>query len=285
MQKLARSLALAAIGCALATTAAMADGGPGKVVPQTPQVAAAGAPRGYTVVSSGPLTAPNGSSHGEVTCPGTTVPLGGGVFTPSTSTSIAVGSSYPTTTGWAGQLNNVSGAPAVFNVVAVCAKAPKRYQIVAAFPFTVDGNTQASGFAFCPRGTVVLGGGSIANTASVAVNINGTFPSTRTSWQVNLNDNTTAGTTFDVFAICGRKPTGYTAVVGPTVTNRAFEQTEADATCPAGTVPLSGGAFSASGSPAVDLNSTIPTGDGWRVFENNGRTGDTALTALAICAA
>jgi hypothetical protein len=38
--------------------------------------------------------------------------------------------------------------------------------------------------------------------------------------------------------------------------------------CPAG-VPLSGGAFSSSSSPAVDLNSSIADQGGWSVFEDN----------------
>jgi hypothetical protein len=200
----------------------------------------------------------------------------------TTSTSVAVGSSFPSTTGWVGTLNNVSGATTTFDVVAVCARAPRLYQVVLIAPLTARANSQAGGTATCPAGTVVLGGGSIANTSSVAVNINSTLPSGK-SWHVDLNNNTVPDTTFDVLAICGKRPRGYAIVAGSTVTNPAFEQTIATVTCPAGTVPLSGGAFSASSSPAVNLDSSTPTSNGWDVFENNGRTGDTTLTAVAVC--
>jgi hypothetical protein len=130
----------------------------------------------------------------------------------------------------------------------------------------------------------VLGGGIISNSDSVAVNINSTFPQNN-GWRADLNNNTTPDTTFDVQAVCGKKPRGYAIVTGPQVLNPAFTQTLATATCPDGTVKLSGGDLSFSFSPAVDLGSASGTATGWETFENNGQFFDTTVEALAVCAA
>src|SRR5262249_40562087 len=55
-------------------------------------------------------------------------------------------------------------------------------------------------------------------------------------------------------------------------------------TCPPHTVPLGGGAFVASSSTAVNLNSSFPTAVGWVVDLNNGSDQATAFAVLAVCA-
>ncbi len=136
----------------------------------------------------------------------------------------------------------------------------------------------------CPAKTFVLGGGSLSNSGSVAVNINSTLPSGN-GWRTDQNTNTSTATTFTVYAICGKKPKGYIATSGSSVTNPPSSQTLATATCASGSVPLSGGAFSSSGSPAVDLNSTLPSSNGWAAYEDNTAGAGTAtITAYVICA-
>ena len=53
-------------------------------------------PPGYTVATSGDITAPAGAqTHGFATCPSGTVPFGGGAFVSSSSLSVNINSSIP----------------------------------------------------------------------------------------------------------------------------------------------------------------------------------------------
>ena len=301
MKRLVKPLALAAAGCAVAATSALAGTGkapvaatpaaptaavPGKALPAPVPAVLGRAPKGYTIVSSGPLTSFNNQqTRGAVDCPFGTVPLGGGAFIPSNDQNININSSFPTTSGWVADVNNVSGINQTFDVRVVCAKAPRKYTIVSIFGVTNPADSQSSGQVFCPSNTVVLGGGSLSNSGSVAVNINSTLPILN-GWRADINNNTTPDTTFDVFAICGKQLNGYSVVSSAQVVNPPSTQTLAHVDCPAGTFPLSGGGFSSSGSPAVDLNTTIPSGAGWDTYEDNtALIQGVTLRALAVCAA
>ena len=56
----------------------------------------------------------------SVSCPAATVRSGGGIFGFSSSTLQSVNSSYPIGNGWAGFMNNRTGANSSFTVYAVC---------------------------------------------------------------------------------------------------------------------------------------------------------------------
>ena len=58
----------------------------------------------------------------------------------------------------------------------------------------------------------------------------------------------------------------------------------AQATCPTGTQPLGGGGLTTSPAFAVNMNSTLPTANGWRVDESDFFSeADSQLIAVAVC--
>jgi hypothetical protein len=297
MTSMSRPLAAALAGVALAASAsaALADQGknpiqaapaagpaPGKTAPAAPALAGK-LPKGYVQVhsqlfASGQFT----QARGSVLCPIGTVAYGGGVLITSTGLNANVNSSFPAGNTWVADVNNV-GAPTTFSVYAVCGKPVRNYTIVESGAFTDPAGQQAIGSVGCPAHTVVLGGGSLSNTGSTAVLINSTFPQGN-GWRTDMNDNTNFGTTFSVFAICGKKPRDYSVQVGAPVTNAPSSQNLATVTCLAGQFPLGGGAVSSSGSVTVDLNSSFPDGASWDVWEDNGQPFTVAsLRAFAIC--
>ena len=299
MTLIARPLAAALASLALAASTAVADPGktpvpgapgapgvsaPGKTAPDQTPNRPAKAPPGYVRVVAVFTSATDVQTRGSVACPAGTVVFGGGVFVSSSNINININSSFPAGNGWVADVDNVSGGSVGFTVHAVCATQPKKYTIVASPLFTSPAESQAIGTVACPARTVVLGGGSLSSSGSVAVNINSTLPEGN-GWRVDQNTNTNFGTGFTVFAICGKKPRGYTVSSSAPVANPAGNQTRAAVNCPAGQVPLSGGGRSNSSSPAVDLNTSAPLPSGWEVFEDNtSGFGDAAITALVICA-
>jgi hypothetical protein len=298
MTSKARPLAAALAGVALAASgsAALADQGKnpvqgvpaaaptaGKTVPVT-ATPAGKLPRRYVQVHSQLFSAGQFTqTRGTVLCPIGTVVYGGGVLITATGLNANVNSSFPAGNTWIAEVNNV-GEPTTFSVYAICGKPVRNYQIVESGSFTDPAGQQVTGTAPCPAHTVVLGGGSVSNTGSTAVLINSTFPQDN-GWRTDMNDNTNFDTTFNVFAICGKKPRDYSVQVGAPVTNAPSSQDLATVTCPAGQLPLGGGGVSSSGSVTVDLNSSFPDGATWRLFEDNGQPFTAAsLRAFAICA-
>jgi hypothetical protein len=297
MTSMARPLAAALAGVALAASAAtaLADQGknpvqappagtpaPGKTAPAAPALTGK-LPKGYVQVHSQSFSAGQFTqTRGSVICPIGTVAYGGGVLIASTGLNANVNSSFPAGNTWIADVNNV-GTPTTFDVYAVCGKPVRNYVIVESGAFTDPAGQQAIASVGCPAHTVVLGGGSLSNTGSTAVLINSTFPDGN-GWRTDMNDNTNFGTTFSVFAICGKKPRDYSVQIGAPVTNAPSSQDLATVTCPAGQLPLGGGASSSSGSVTVDLNSSFPVGANWDVYEDNGQPFIAAsLRAYAIC--
>src|SRR4051794_1009959 len=86
-------------------------------------------------------------------------------------------------------------------------------------------------------------------------------------------------------AQAGSAPPAYTIVRIDGFVAHANAQTRASATCPPGTVPLSGGA--AIFGPDIDrnLNSSFPSGATWIVDVNNASSADAQFNVFAVCAA
>src|SRR5690349_9855872 len=103
-----RLAALAVAATSLAVTAA-GQASDGKA-PQGPAPVLAGKLRGYSVVSAGPYVSSAGNQeHASATCPGVTVPVGGGAFFTSTSTAANINGSYPGPHSWTVDVNNGGG--------------------------------------------------------------------------------------------------------------------------------------------------------------------------------
>jgi hypothetical protein len=165
---------------------------------------------------------------------------------------------------------------------ALAAGAPRGYVIVTSGFLTANTGTQTRGTVTCPVGKVPFGGGAFVSSSSTAANINSSIPSAN-GWLADINNASGFATTFDVYAICAKAPLSYQVVVSPAPTNPAFSQTTASVACPIGTTVLGGGGYSFSGSTAVNINTTLPAGNGWRTDMNNGTASDTALETYAIC--
>jgi hypothetical protein len=81
-----------------------------------------------------------------------------------------------------------------------------------------------------------------------------------------------------------RPPHGYQVVTSPTLPSPHFREVRGVVTCPAGTVPLGGGGFVASGSTRVAIASTFPTANGWTTDVDNESGDDTLFDVRATCA-
>src|SRR4051794_20886987 len=138
------------------TLAALA-GAAALLLASTP-TAGARPPRGYIDLESLAFAIPAGQQGPvEVPCNPRTVPLGGGVLVVSGSLGANVNSSFPTATGWKGEVNNASGSQLLAAAFVLCARPPAGYTLVqASVPNRVE--TQSTAVASCPLGTLPLGG-------------------------------------------------------------------------------------------------------------------------------
>jgi hypothetical protein len=244
---------------------------------------AAKPPRGYTVVTSTVFGAtPSGRTHGEVTCPGGLVPLGGGVVIQSTNVHVNVNSSFPLTHGWAAEITNSTSSDFSFAVLAVCARQPSNYSIVRGPATPNNAGTQVTAFATCPAGAKPLGGGAASGSPSVFANIHATAPD-GSSWAGVMNNGGPSDTTVAAFAVCGTLP-GYTIAGGSQGVDLQGTETPFFASCPGGKVPISGGAVTTSQDIGVNSGSMLPIGSGFEYFMNNEVGNPAIVGAVAVCA-
>jgi hypothetical protein len=256
----------------------------------TPAVAK---PAGYSIVTSAAISLPNGSLvPGSVTCPKKkgvqTFPLSGGALIDTSSLAANINSSYPSPTGWRADADNLSGAPTMFTVYAVCAnKLPGYVQQQSKAVSNPAGMQNSAGY-LCPTGDVITGGGALSATASAQINLNSSWPIGTTEWYAYMNNASTTSTTFTMFRVCAKlnvTKTDYMLVAGTPVTNLAGHDTNTSVFCPGGLSTIGGGTVSgAGGGLETDLNTTFPFTGGWGADENNGGTANPTLTAYVLCA-
>jgi hypothetical protein len=162
---------------------------------------------------------------------------------------------------------------------------PAGYLVVTATISAAPGQTR--GTVTCPKkGTATRlpqGGGAVIASSSLTANINSSFPSGN-GWAADVNNNSGTATSFSVYAVCAIPSNKY-QVVTSSETNFAGTQNSATAVCPHGTKVLGGGGLSGSGSVFVNINTSIPQNNGWRVDENNDSGSDVLITAYAVCSA
>lgn len=160
-------------------------------------------PRHYTIASatfSGPADI---QSSGSAQCPVGTVPLGGGVFSFSSSTAVNINTDDVRGDGWGADVNNGSSAPASFTVMAVCAKRPHHYTQVVGDTVDDPGVSQTLATAPCPSGTVALSGGVFSGSTFTQVNLNSSFPADAdVQWDIFENNASSADSTLNAEAIC-----------------------------------------------------------------------------------
>jgi hypothetical protein len=138
----------------------------------------------------------------------------------------------------------------------------------------------------CPIGTVVWGGGVLQDVfgpGGATESIETTAPNGNAAWRARVNDTGVYEAQFSLGVICAKKPKVY-KIVSKSVDNPAGALTTATATCPTGTVVLSGGALSTSDSSSVQLAGAWPTSQtAFRVRMFNGTTSDATLFVSAVC--
>lgn len=161
--------------------------------------------------------------------------------------------------------------------------APAGYQIIEgpnlnAPPGALDSGSQVT----CPTGKVPVGGG-VATSAFSDMTFNTSVPGP-TAWQARVNNPDSPSGFFQIDAICAKKPKGYT-VAFSTVDNPPRTRSVVTATCPAGTVVLSGGEISSSDDVNVRvLDAFPPNKTSFRAVVVNSTLSDARATAEAVCA-
>jgi hypothetical protein len=173
--------------------------------------------------------------------------------------------------------------PASSFAVAPRATAPAGYQIVRAHFSAPPGLFDSGGQATCPTGTVVWGGGAGNDFQNGTLNTSA-FVGT-SGWHARVNNNAGDTEGFEVDAICAKKPKLY-KFVSHQIDDPAGAQVSGSATCPAGTVLLSGSVLSDGDTTNVYLTSAWPNSTlKFTAVQENQSTSDEPFTVFALCAA
>jgi hypothetical protein len=248
-----------------------------------------GAP-GYEVVESGTLTDWAGiQTHDELVCPAGKLPVGGGAQLYSSSLAENLASSYPTTQGWAVDVNNATTTDGLYDLYAVCAN-PKGYVVHGYGPFLSRAGHGGAADDGCTTGTKVLGGGARTHTTDVSVGLQQSFPLPEGLenwapglWQIEMTNPTSQDLSFDEFVICGKVKHSYQVVKGTSSVDRAGTREQINVYCPSGTRPLGGGVQATSIYTGVTLNSSFPWPTGWSGIENNTSSEDAPFSDSVVC--
>jgi hypothetical protein len=285
MKHVISPLALTLAGCALvAAVPAAADDAPpaSKSSPDVAAPASAGKlPKGFEVRAGNFQASSGKQTHGSVFCPTGKVPIGGGAFVESGDLFANLGGSYPDGNAWSVDVNNI-GAQTSFRIFAVCAIKPKKYQVIEASGSAAQGQQNGS-FAFCPAGTVPLGGGVDIFSTSTAISVNSMEPFSN-GWRSDVNNGGGGTVFFRTLLVCAKQPRGYVQVDASSIANPGATQTFVSVSCPAGTSAISGGVHSGSGDIFVNLNTSAPLGSGWQGYVNNATSSPSSANAQVICA-
>jgi hypothetical protein len=176
-------------------------------------------------------------------------------------------------------------AAARHSPAAIRATQPPGYQVVSSGLVNAPHGTSSSGgFATCPAGTVVWGGGvAFSHANGPSLTLNTSSPNGSSGWEgwVNNTGDTTAQ--FSVDAICADKPAGY-KIVSREVSSPPRTQSHATATCPAPDVLLGGGALATADQAADVLTSAWPrTSVKFTGYLDNGLTSVANIIVDAVC--
>jgi hypothetical protein len=236
----------------------------------------------YTVATSSNVTGYAGwYTRAEATCPTGTVPLAGGVEFESFDLGFDILDSFPSDDGWVVDVRN-GLAGVTIDTYAVCAKAPKSYQVVTSGWYGYDQHDQTNGFVACPTGTKALGGGA-QTVASTDVYLGQSSPSwTGGSWGVSVV-NLWGSDAFQVYAVCAKPLPGYSVVTAPPVVVKAGKLGQASVSCLPELMPVGGGIGFGWSEPDFGLHSTQPAGKGWYTTVNNLSDLDLEIQAMVVC--
>jgi hypothetical protein len=250
-----------------------------------PMAAAQGFLRDLVVVSE--IDANDGTSgflHGSVPCPTGTDILGGGVRAVNSGLRISAsrpgGASFWIATAL--DYEPVAG-PWELEVTAICGRVADH--AIAVEETTADSTSPKLLTAACPEGTTVLGGGALPSGSNGELAITSSAPDGN-GWFARAYE--VAPTSDDwhliVYAICGNVPDR--VVIGEQSSVSSTNTRTALASCPAGLVAISGGAFVGFDGREA-LSGTYPLNeDAWysRAFEPIPHGENWTLRTSVICA-
>src|SRR5262249_35504497 len=128
-------------------------------------------PSGYVVQTGAVVENPSlTQTHAVVSCPAKTVPLGGGSFSSSRTTGVALNTTEPVGRGWQVDMNNQSAFAANVSPVVICAKKPRGYRVITSDTVTNLALERTVAITkACPKQTVLIGGGAHSSSTNVAV--------------------------------------------------------------------------------------------------------------------
>jgi hypothetical protein len=164
----------------------------------------------YTVVTS-VTTAPAGSlTLGAAFCPAHTTVFGGGAFSSSSSTAVAIDRTFPYDNGrgitsWDVYMANANADlnDSAFTVYAICRPPPKGYSIQHSAIVTALAGSQTRAEVVCPGASVAIGGGggSQIQNGDLYVTLNTSVP-TRGSWIIYENNGQGRDRSIDAEVVC-----------------------------------------------------------------------------------
>jgi hypothetical protein len=157
----------------------------------------------YKVVHGHSATlSPGGRQSFVATCPIGSKPLGGGITVASTDLSVNMAVSLPQNRQWRVDENNASATSAMANAFAICGSVPK-YRVIVAAVHNVPAQSQVLVKATCPAPTVVMGGGAISGSLSVAVNLALSSMDEGFDWFAGINNTSDQSTGAAAVVVCG----------------------------------------------------------------------------------
>jgi hypothetical protein len=183
---------------------------------------------------------------------------------------------------------SASAAASSGMIVAGAASAPAGYHIESSAMLVAPGSMYDSGGReACPTGTVVWGGGVGFNVYYNDNTLNTSAVSGSTAWQARVNNPDVSSplpSYFGVDAICANKPKLY-KYVSNLVDDPAGMQTSGSATCPKGTVLLSGSVLSHGDTTSEYQTSAWPSSSRkFTAYQENSSSSDQPFDVTALCA-
>ena len=199
-------------------------------------------------------------------------------------------SSYPTTQGWAVDVNNTTTADGLYDLYAVCAN-PQGYFVYGYGPFVSHAGHGGAADDGCGRNMKVLGGGARSNTTEARRQPPAELPAARGPGELDAGP---VADRDDQPHLAGPQlrrvrhlredqahlPGGQGHRLRRPCRDRG-EQINVD--CPPGTRPLGGGVQASSIDTGVTINSSFPWPTGWSGIENNTSTTDATFSASVVC--
>ena len=131
----------------------------------------------YTIVSSGAVDNPAGSSTlATATCPSNLALVGGGALSSSSSVDASLGADVPTSNTWRVVQNNGSISDSSINAYAICETQPSGYSEPSAGAIAeIPNGVESTGPVDCPSGSFPLSGGDF-NGVSLGLDLERDVP-------------------------------------------------------------------------------------------------------------